>query len=300
MTIQALMNDEKTRILVLEDDADYARVLSVLLRYTGEEHFEITNAQSLAQALERLDEQTHDVVLLDLALPDSRGLDTLRELREGFPDTPVVVLTALENHDLAVQAVREGAQDYLYKNEVDSTMLVRALHFGMERHRSLSRFRQLSMTDELTGLLNRRGFFSLAQQHMMIAQRANRHLMLFFADVDHLKGINDRYGHQVGDEALRSMAQLLRKTFRESDVLARIGGDEFCVLAVDAEAGSQPILTRLEKNLAEHNGSDIPIRLSYSMGVAHFDPNSPLNLDDLLEQADKDLYERKRDKKPPD
>jgi len=133
--------------------------------------------------------------------------------------------------------------------------------------------RHLALTDELTCLYNRRGFFAAAAQQLKLAARTSRNLLLLYCDVDSLKKINDSYGHREGDLALIHTADALEKAFRDSDILARLGGDEFVVLASEGASQTQEILLRrLEKALKKSNAGETRYRLSLSVGVARFDP----------------------------
>jgi len=204
----------------------------------------------------------------------------------------------LENKKQAFEVLREGAQDYLVKGEVNVKLLRRALFYAIERHRSRVLLQQLSFNDELTGLLNRRGFLSMAQQQLKIAQREDWELVLLFADLDSLKNINDNFGHTEGDRALKSIAAVLIKTFRTSDLIARLGGDEFIVLALNAPAaGVQKMKTRLKSNLDRHNSQNRYYQLSLSIGIAQFDPKHETSLETMIVEADKALYDNKRKKR---
>jgi diguanylate cyclase (GGDEF)-like protein/PAS domain S-box-containing protein len=171
-----------------------------------------------------------------------------------------------------------------------------------ERQRLQAELRRMSVTDDLTGLNNRRGFFMLAEQEMKLARRLKKDLLLVFVDLDDFKSINDTHGHQVGDQALVETAEILRTTFRESDVLARLGGDEFVALAMfSPEEGDDLIETRLHQTLAEHNAR--PSRrysLSISTGAARFDARNVQSLAELMAMADDALYEKKRSRKQGD
>ncbi len=158
--------------------------------------------------------------------------------------------------------------------------------------------RSLSLEDELTGLYNRRGFITLARQQIKTALRMRRRMLLFFVDVDDLKMINDSLGHREGDRAVFGAAQVLRDTFRESDVVGRVGGDEFAALAMEAdEEQAQPILERLRHSLESYNqGRPGSYRLSLSVGTATYDPAGPRPLEDLLAEADRKMYQQKRGK----
>lgn len=155
--------------------------------------------------------------------------------------------------------------------------------------------RYLALTDDLTCLFNRRGFFAAATHQLKLAQRNGQKLLLLFCDVDNLKKINDSYGHREGDLALIHTADALEQTFRDSDILARLGGDEFVVLATEASVQtSEVLLRRLEKALKKSNAGESRYQLSLSVGVARFDPKSAITLGELMVQADKAMYEKKR------
>lgn len=155
--------------------------------------------------------------------------------------------------------------------------------------------RYLALTDDLTCLFNRRGFFAAATQQLRLAQRNEHRLLLFFCDLDNLKKINDQYGHQEGDLALIRAADALEETFRASDVLARIGGDEFAVLAVQSsDLNQESIVQRLKKALKKSNAGQAKYELSLSVGVARFDPKRAISLGELMAHADEDMYKQKR------
>ena len=156
-----------------------------------------------------------------------------------------------------------------------------------------------ALSDELTGLHNRRGFTALAGQQLMLAERSGSTLQLVYADLDDLKDTNDAHGHAAGDRALADFAAVLRKTFRESDILARIGGDEFAVMAMDyTETDNEALAARLQENLDAHNAAENrPFRLSASVGVIRYDPEKPRSIDDLLKEADQIMYANKHNRR---
>jgi diguanylate cyclase (GGDEF)-like protein/PAS domain S-box-containing protein len=157
----------------------------------------------------------------------------------------------------------------------------------------------LSLTDELTGLHNRRGFFTLAEQFLKLARRQKQGIYMLYADLDNLKEINDTFGHKEGDLALIETANLLKRNYRDSDVIARIGGDEFAMIPIGTAKDNINIITsRFEKCIETYNStSNREYKLSLSYGLAYFDPEKPCSLDELLMQADKTMYEHKQHKK---
>jgi diguanylate cyclase (GGDEF)-like protein/putative nucleotidyltransferase with HDIG domain/PAS domain S-box-containing protein len=156
--------------------------------------------------------------------------------------------------------------------------------------------RNQALADELTGLYNRRGFIFLAQQQLKLANRTKMGMLLLFADFNNLKWINDTLGHHKGDLALIETANILKETFREPDIIARIGGDEFVVLATEVRKDSAQILiSRLKENLDTLNARGRrSYKLSLSMGITRYDPESPCSIDELLARADSLMYEQKR------
>lgn len=184
-----------------------------------------------------------------------------------------------------------GTDDYVLGHAQDVT----------EMKQAQEEARQLSLTDDLTGLYNRRGFFALAEQHLKLARapRSKKGTLLVYADVDDLKAINDRYGHDQGSMAIIKVSEVMRRTFRDSDILARLGGDEFVALTIAATGGDEAtIRTRLAAGLAEYNAlGHHPYKLALSVGIAAVDSARPRSLDELLKEADAAMYEEKRRKK---
>ncbi len=156
----------------------------------------------------------------------------------------------------------------------------------------------LSLTDELTGLSNRRGFLTLAQSQLTLARRLHTQVALVFLDLDDFKSINDTFGHGIGDRALVDFADVLKNTYRESDIIARLGGDEFAVLAAGTpEMNMMTLDDRLQKNLDAFNAAGHrPYQLCMSVGMVRCDYENPLPVTDLLALADAAMYEQKRGK----
>lgn len=161
------------------------------------------------------------------------------------------------------------------------------------RDRFEEEIRRLSDTDVLTGMLNRRGFFKYAEQSYKLAQRQGLTGALLFADIDGLKTVNDQLGHEAGDRLIQDSAWILRNSFRDSDVIARFGGDEFAAFTLDT-AQPEVILARVRGNVESfHRDTQRPYRVSFSTGVVTCDPDAELGLSDYLGLADKAMYAQK-------
>ena len=167
---------------------------------------------------------------------------------------------------------------------------------AVERERHLAAIEALSLTDELTGLSNRRGFLEHARRQVKILRRQRRPALLFFADLDGLKQINDNLGHETGDAAIVAAAEVLRQSFRDTDVIARFGGDEFVVLVAETDRTvSARMLERIESNLRRKNGDEKRrYTLAMSVGVSIYDPDEPSPLEELLARADASMYQQKQ------
>ncbi len=191
----------------------------------------------------------------------------------------------------ALAKVREGASALAEANRELRVEIT-------ERKRAEEALKTLSLKDDLTGLYNRRGFFTLAEQGLKSAQRMGTEMLLVFGDLDNLKGINDTFGHKEGDQALVDISQILRESFRESDIIARNGGDEFVVLAMkSSETSPEKLINRFEQVLNNHHlQTERSHKLSMTFGIACFDPRNPCSIDTLLAQADKLMYEDKQKK----
>ena len=293
------MHKNIIKVLLIEDNLGDARLWREYLAESSSVQFDLTHVETLHTALQRLKKEHADVILLDLMLPDSQGLDTFLKVHGQASTIPIVVTSGLYDEATAVKAVHEGAQDYLVKGQVNSHTMARSLRYAIERHRMQSALRSQSLIDDLTGLYNRRGFLALAQQQWKLSRRTKRGFFIVGADLDGLKKVNDILGHLEGDQALVNTSSILKKSFRETDILARIGGDEFTVLAIDAAGENKTTITaRLEDNLKEYNSQENNLySLSLSYGIVFYDPKDGLSLEQILEKADEELYTQKRAKK---
>jgi diguanylate cyclase (GGDEF)-like protein len=207
-----------------------------------------------------------------------------------------VVLNDPGDERAAQLAVNSGAQDSLRRDRLDGEVLCRSIRYAIERQRLLREMRALALHDELTGLYNRRGLTVAGETLVQVARREHCGLATVYVDIDDLKHVNDTFGHEAGDRALWRFAQCLKESFRDSDVLGRIGGDEFCALMlVHGAAGVAPALERLRATIAAEDASGPESgRLSFSAGLASTLDLAGDPLHELMQQADRAMYSRKR------
>lgn len=286
----------KLKLLLVEDnEVDAFLTYSILLE---EPSFGIVQSENLNDALHNLQNNQFDIVILDLNLSDSQGFNTFARIK-SLTNVPVVVLTGIGDEKGAISFIQNGAQDYIIKGKYTREVLNKSILFAVERAKLLEKINSLSMTDELTDVLNRRAFFIETNKYIELAKRRKYSLYLIFVDIDSLKKINDFYGHEYGDDAIKQTAEILKNTFRKSDIIARIGGDEFVVCTtVDNDFDSIDLIKkRLLRNLDTFNENNIFFKLSFSVGISHLKSDEEKKLDVLLQEADIDMYRDKESKK---
>lgn len=281
---------ESIRILLVEDNPADARLLAEFLAEVENTQFELVRVERLGDALQRLGNERFDVMLLDLSLPDAQGLETVtRAYKRG---APIVVLTGLDDKTLAINALREGAQDYLVKGQIEASLLERSMRYAIERHRSEEMIERYAYYDGLTALPNRNLLYDRLQQAILAARRENKLVALLIADLDRFKEVNDALGHQFGDLLLHQIGPRLKATLRESDTVARLGGDEFAILLPSvASAGAAidvggKILKALEESFLI---GGLNIDIEASIGIAVF-PEHGADADTLFKRADVAMY----------
>jgi two-component system, cell cycle response regulator len=290
------------RVLFIGEDPNDGLAIRQALAECGRDEYRLEHAESLTRGLDRVRTEPPDVVFLALG-PEGDGLAPLLQVRRKDPNVPVVVLVRPGDEELAHLAVKEGAQDWLVKARIDADMVERSMRYAMERSHlagELASVREqlnnLTLRDELTGLYNRRGFSVLAEQQMRLARRWDTGLLLLVLDIDGLDAINDRSGRAAGDRALVEASQVLRESFRDSDIKARVGGDEFAVLLNGAAEGTCEVIdSRLTQNLDRLNArGDRAAELSLSGGVARWVPTSGQGVAEVLDTAEHLMHEQKR------
>jgi diguanylate cyclase (GGDEF)-like protein len=306
------------RILIAEDDPVSSRVLATTLTKWGHDVVTTNSGLEAWDALQKDD--APPLAIIDWMMPGIEGPEVCRRVRRNIKTAPtyIILLTALRQKEQMVEGLEAGADDYLTKPFDRNELRVRlqagerivALQSSLakrvqeleaavaERERAEHALRNLSLTDDLTGLYNHRGFFNLAEHHLKTARRARQSSLLFYADLDGLKEINDTFGHSEGSSAIAKTAQLLSQTFRSSDIVSRLGGDEFAILAQSVSIDEMDTLTaRLEENLrTENRQPENRYLLSLSVGAVWIAHDNTLTLKQLLDKADKAMYDHKRGK----
>ena len=284
-------------VLLIEDNLGDARLLREMLRWAPRElGIRLHHCDSL-QAFSRLIETVlPDVVLVDLGVPESQGLDTLRHVVSRLRDVPIIVLTGLDDEQTAIEAMQEGAEDYLTKYGLDSRILIRSIRYAMERHDLKAQAEFLATHDPLTGVYNRHHFNETIEAEVARAARYAHPIGVLMLDVNGFKEINDRHGHLVGDQVLRCVAEKLGEQLRTVDIVIRYGGDEFLVVLPETEEGVWDVRDRLGLMRIDCGTDDAPLDfdVTLSIGASVWKPDAGRTMDDVIGEADRRMYEQKR------
>jgi diguanylate cyclase (GGDEF)-like protein len=287
---------QSLRVAVADDEPDILEYYQKALVRLG--HQVVVAAQNGQQLIEQCRAVHPDLVITDIKMPGIDGLAAAAAIYQDAP-VPIILASAYHTEELIARAEASQILAYLVK-PVRTADLGPAIAIAQRRFAQMQALKDLSITDELTGLNNRRGFLTLAEQQVKLARRQKKELALLFVDVDGLKQVNDVQGHLAGDALLKATAEVLKRTFRGSDVLGRLGGDEYCLLVVDrAGGGGEAAIKRLLENVEAYNASRDPqtAALSLSVGLIEIDPSTDVRVEECLARADERMYEHKQGKR---
>ena len=291
--------EEKTNVLIVEDNLTDAYIIENLLSDIADSYFNVQHVTALNAVRNACELQRPDVILLDLSLPDTQGLDTIRELKKVATNSPIVVMTGSHDEDTVDRAVQAGAQDLLHKGEYSAKFLGKTIRYAIERKKSELELKHLAHFDQLTGVANRVLFLENINRALSHAKRHKERLTLMFIDLDNFKNINDSLGHNVGDDLLVKVASRLLASVRKSDTVARLGGDEFAIILEDSGAvcNTEIVAQKILKKLSlPFEIDDQKIYISASIGVA-ISPEAGDDIDTLLKNADIAMYGVKKEGK---
>jgi len=288
--------DKCYKILIVDDAKDSQLLLSFDLQQAG---CEAISADSGEMALSILTSSAVDLIILDMHMPGMSGLSTLKQLKSNtnLQDISVIMLSSSDGEDGVVSALELGADDYVVKPYIRKVLFAR-MRTALRLKEKTKALEDLAKTDFLTGIKNRACFYELANAAISQSQRYDSSIVVAMFDIDHFKLVNDNYGHDVGDKVLINFAKSLTECFRDYDIVARIGGEEFAVCLPstpidDAMHACERLRVYVEhmKFLLDDDSND-EINITVSVGVSS-SQNTPLDIDSLLKQADVGLYHAK-------
>ena len=284
------------RILLIEDSKGDALLIEKHLHAVIAEEYSLQKAATLEEALSLLADHDFDVALLDRSLPDAEEFEGLYSLKNMAPQLPIVFLTAYQDEKTALEAIEEGAQDYLFKDKFDGHIIKRAIKYAIIRKKYENKLIMRANFDLLTGLASRMLFENRLEMALAKIRRHGGIIALLFLDLDRFKPINDTYGHTAGDKLLKEIGGRLQSILRSYDTAARTGGDEFVILldclkkVDDAEVVAKRIIALFDKPI-KVMGREVSVGVS--IGIATCATGQKMIPETLIQQADTAMYKAK-------
>lgn len=281
---------ENIRVLIVEDDLLLAEHYAAVLHGAG---MQVTMINDPVWLLDVMAEFRPELLLMDLYMPHFSGVEAAQIIRQhpAYQSLPIVYLSTESGLHQQLEALRVGGDDFLQK-PISDDYLIAAVTIRAQRFRGLN---TLMRCDGLTGLSNHITLKLTLERELALLQRQRGALTFAMIDIDHFKTVNDRYGHPVGDQVIKSLARLLTLRLRKSDTAGRYGGEEFAVILPDSSlASAHAVIDDLRQRFAQiifnHGGAEFGA--TFSAGIATASPHGDMNT--LIEAADQALYEAKQ------
>lgn len=287
-------------IVIVDDDEDDYILVRDLLQEIDRVKYRLDWIEKYDDAVNAIQTQTYDVYLIDYRLGEHDGLDLLRRIKEEGLLSPVILLTGTHNEEVDVLASEIGAADYLVKRDLTAPLLERSIRYAIRNAELATELHERASTDALTGLFNRGEMTRILGQETQRERRYGAPLSLLMIDIDHFKQVNDKFGHQVGDAALKWVAAHISRGIRPTDHAVRYGGEEMLVIAPQLSEGvAHTLAERLRRSIAAEpflfeveDRSQMQIPITVSIGVATM-PTHAKSGETLIAAADRALYEAK-------
>lgn len=287
------------RAVVVDDDPAHRRLMAITL---GEEGVEVLPLKSGQECLDQAIDFDPDVILIDIHMPLLDGLDTCRRLKQipELAEVPVVFITGSGDNDrTAVEALEAGGNDFISK-DASAVVLIARVRCQITIRQSLRKLRAVAMTDELTGLFTRRFLMEATRRLLKSSTRKAQGTptACLFCDLDYFKNINDTLGHVAGDEVLRIASRVIRTSTRETDVIGRLGGEEFVVILPDTDqAGALVTAEKIRSTLERDCPTTVSVGIAVHVPDGDESRPSDQSIDDavgrLIHQADQAMYASK-------
>jgi diguanylate cyclase (GGDEF)-like protein len=291
-TVRRIHKNVSTKIIVVDDSPVCREQVKTILEH---QKLKVLETGDGREALRWLDEQPDVKLLLtDFNMPGMNGVELIRRIRKSHPINQLAIIgfSDADNPSLSARLLKSGANDFLFKSFIGEELYLRVIQ-NLEMVRHIEELKLLSNTDYLTRLYNRRFFFEVGGKIFENVNRKNLYMTLAMLDIDHFKNVNDRYGHDAGDLALKHVAGILTQAVRAGDIVSRYGGEEFCIIAINVNKDTAPLVfERIRSNVAASKislGTD-ELSITVSIGVATVMGET---LEETIIRADKLMYEAK-------
>ena len=284
----------KKKILVVDDNKMNSAMLTDILESEGYEVYSLFSGVKIVETILLI---KPDAILLDIVMPDVDGFEVCNKLKklEEAKNIPIIMITAMTDTSLLRKAFELGAFDYI-KKPFDQIEVIARLQSALRYSEQQIKLESLAMRDGLTNLYNHRMVMEFLKKEMSKAVRSKHNIAFIMLDIDFFKKVNDTYGHKAGDFVIRNIAELIQNSVRESDIVGRYGGEEFCVTATDISLENVLQLgERIRKTIEEYEFDDgsNKINVTASIGIAFREPTSDVNESELIKISDSKLYKAK-------
>jgi diguanylate cyclase (GGDEF)-like protein len=283
-------------ILLIEDSKGSALLIKRVLKQVMPNGYNLIHAYTLEEALNALTNKTFDIALLDRSLPDSKGFDGLHNIQNRAPNLPIIYLTGYNDEQTAFESIRQGAQDYVFKDNLDGHLLKKSIQYAILRKEFEVILTTRANFDTLTGLANRMLFENRLDLALTKVERHHGYVAVLFIDLDEFKQINDTMGHAAGDEMLVEFAMRLKSVLRPYDTAARFGGDEFAVL-IEEIPEIDEVITIAQKIIQQFETGCVicgtELKVGVSIGISYFKTGQIKTGEQLIQEADEAMYEAK-------
>jgi len=282
--------EKKGKVLIVDDAPDTLEIIQKLFHYEG---YDVLIASTGEEGVKKFEEENPEVILMDINLPGIDGTEALRRIRTINPQQCVVMLTAFATVENAIQALKEGASDFV-KKPFENDHLIHIVNQCFEKYKTLrekenleEEVRRLSITDDLTGLYNHRHFFKTLEAELARLKRQRTSLSLMMFDLDNFKSYNDLYGHLEGDKVLKKMGEIVSHSIRFNvDSGYRYGGDEFAILLIGASVDQAMAIAERIRFFIEQ--AEFQKKTTVSIGLSEY--RDPLDLEGFVKSADDAMY----------
>lgn len=288
-----ILEEPKPLILIVEDSSVNGKLCERLLNKDGYDTAICTDGES---AIEFLKTNSPDLILLDIIMPGIDGYEFSRVMKNNpqTKHTPIIFLSAMDDEKSIIKGFDNGAVDFITKPFRHRELLART-RTHVELKRAKEKLIRMAITDELTGLVNRRYFMGRLLHEYERTKRYKSVFTVLMIDLDYFKNVNDTYGHQAGDTVLRTVSDSMKLSLRLSDIIGRIGGEEFAVILPETEINTAMLISeRLRKSVDDQdiNHKNCKIKITISIGASQ-SLKDDLSIDDVLQRADSALYKAK-------
>lgn len=287
-------NHREELILIVDDNPQNLQVIGSILRENG---YKTAIAQNGLQAIDFVKKKKPVLILLDIMMPKMDGFEVCRQLNTPHmtKDIPIIFITALNDSSNIIKAFETGGVDYITKPFLKEEVLAR-INVHVKLRNTMKRLEEMAITDELTGIFNRRYAYSIINREISFSNREKTSFVLCFIDIDNLKIINDIHGHDSGDQLILEVVKGLKLIIRNTDYIFRMGGDEFLTLLTNTNLeDARRMIERLNSQLNQRTICGRPI--DFSFGFTIFEPENKKSIDELIKAADTSMYEHKMKKK---